>query len=213
MKTEPKSKNGVKTVSKKKKKGKGDGSQGETSGGKSEVLQEYYVLINGVKTLVRVVDEGETIKKENDSDTSISEQKVPKTLKPLYTVSDDDDDKDRKDMPAQVDGNGFDVIYLGSSSDDALQSQQEVADSSMSSLPIFSSSVEESGDRISLAAASTCPSNVTYSDTTDTENVMEKLLVKVLGKFSRATVKVTVTLIPTVMATVTQTLVVRNMKL
>ena len=181
LKTEPK--NGVKNVSKKKKKkGKGDGSEGETSGGKSEVLHEYYVLINNVKTLVRVVDEGETIKKENDSDTSISEQKVPKTLKPLYTVSDDDKDKDRKNMPGQVDGNGFDVIYLGSSSDDALQSQQEVADSSMSSLPIFSSSVEEIGDRISLAAASTCPSNATYSDTTDTDNIMEKSIGESLGE-------------------------------
>ena len=181
LKTEPK--DGVRTVSKKKKKkGKGDGSEGETSGGKSEVLQEYYVLINNVKTLVRVVDEGETIKKETDSDTSISEQKVPKTLKPLYTVSDDEEDKDRKDMPGQVDGNGFDVIYLGSSSDDALQSQQEVADSSMSSVPIFSSSVEEIGDRISLAAASTCPSNATYSDTTDTDNVMEKSIGESLGE-------------------------------
>ena len=40
---------------------------------------------------------------------------------------------------------GFDVIYLGSSSDDALQSQKEVVDSSLSSLPIFSSSVEALG--------------------------------------------------------------------
>ena len=41
------------------------------------------------------------------SDSSIKELKVPKTLKPFYSVSDSDEDKERKaEKLQQVDGNG-----------------------------------------------------------------------------------------------------------
>ena len=149
-----------------------------------KMVQEYYVVINDVKTLVRVVaeEDKDSSKGGSDTDTSIKEQKCPRMLKGLYTVSDTDDENNSKIVP-QVDGNGVDVISLGNSSDgntsEAQSSDIQIirGDSSVTSLPNFSSSIEETGDRISLTAPSTCPSYVTYSDTdTDTEKSISETL-------------------------------------
>ena len=145
------------------------------------MVQEYYVVINDVKTLVRVVaeEDKDSSKGGSDTDTSIKEQKCPKMLKGLYTVSDTDDENNSKNVP-QVDGNGVDVISLGNSSD-GNTSEAQSSDIQIirgdSSVPNFSSSIEETGDRISLTAPSTCPSYVTYSDTdTDTEKSISETL-------------------------------------
>ena len=100
----------------------------------------YYVMVNGQKTLVKVITEDVEVKDEDMSDSSIKEWKVPKTLKPFYSVSDSDEEKDRKsEKLRKVDGNGN-----GSSS---------------------SMGIEDLGDRISLAPPSSCP-DILISDTT-----------------------------------------------
>ena len=118
---------------------------------KQEVDKEYFVFINGEKQLVRVVTEQDRKQTENESDSSIKEGKQPKTLKPFYTVSDSDENEEKRKNLNQLDGNGDCIIVSGGSLS-------------------VGSSVEECGEKISLAPASLPSSYVTYSDTTDNLN-------------------------------------------
>ena len=105
------------------------------------------MYINRTKKLIKVVTE-DIASDENASDSSIKEAKIPKTLKQFYSVSDSDEDKERKgNKLRQVDGNGNgSTIEL--------------------SIHAFSSSgIEEIGDKISLAPMSSCP-DISVSDTT-----------------------------------------------
>ena len=147
--------------------GNGAGSIKQTG----KTVQEYYILINDVKTLVRVVDEG-VATESSDTDTSIKEQKGPKTLKQIYTVSDSDTDTNNKGV-SQLDGNGVEVISSANSSDDT--SDIHILGESFGGPPYCSSSVEEVGDQISLAPNSSCPSNVTYSDTETNKSISQSL--------------------------------------
>ena len=109
----------------------------------------YYVIANGQKTLMTVITEDLEGKEEDMSDSSIKESKVPKTLKPFYSVSDSDEDKERKaEKLRQVDGNGN-------------GSTIELSISYVSS----SMGIEDLGERISLADPSSCP-DISVSDTT-----------------------------------------------
>ena len=120
--------------------------------GKEDLQKEYYVFINGEKRLVRLVAEDSKGDTDHESDSSIKETKKPKTLKPFYTVSDSDESDDKKKKLHQLDGNGSDCVIMNTT-----------AASSFS----FGSSVEECGDQISLAPASSVPSFVTISDTSE----------------------------------------------
>ena len=92
----------------------------------------------------------------NDSDSSIKETKQPKTLKPFYTVSDSDENEEKCKNLNQLDGNGDCIV---------------VSAGSVS----LGSSVEECGEQISLAPPSLPCSYVTYSDTTDNNNLNKSI--------------------------------------
>ena len=63
---------------------------------KEKVEKEYFIYINGEKCLVRLVTGDEKPEDDgNDSDTSVKEEKQPKTLKAFYTVSDSDDNDEK----------------------------------------------------------------------------------------------------------------------
>ena len=81
----------------------------------------------------------------------MKEEKQSKTLKAFYTVSDSDDNEEKRRKLNQLDGNG-DCVVL---------SAESVS---------VGSSVEECGDKISLAPPSLPWSYVTYSDTADSLN-------------------------------------------
>ena len=107
-------------------------------------------MINGRKNLVKVVSEDV---QDGDSDCSIFEQKVPKMLKPFYSVSDSDDDKKKNKQLSQLDGNGngnachsFSTIELNTSC-----------------VSSSTTGVEECREKISLPPTSSGPS---FSDTT-----------------------------------------------
>ena len=128
-------------------------NSGDVKEEKEEKLEkEYYVFINGKKQLVRLISEDERLQPECESDSSIKEDKLPKTLKPFYSVSSSDENDAKQKNLKQLDGNGDSSIV------------------SVVGTISMGSSVEEIGDKISLAAASSTPSYVTYSDTTETLN-------------------------------------------
>ena len=61
--------------------------------------KEYFIYINGEKCLVRLVTgDGKPAKIDDgdDTDTSVKEEKQPKTLKAFYTVSDSDDNDEKR---------------------------------------------------------------------------------------------------------------------
>ena len=128
-------------------------NSGDVKDEKEEKLEkEYYVFINGKKQLVRLISEDERLQPDCESDSSIKEDKLPKTLKPFYSVSSSDENDTKKKNLNQLDGNGDSSIV------------------SVVGTISMGSSVEEIGDKISLAPASSTPSYVTYSDTTETLN-------------------------------------------
>ena len=92
----------------------------------------------------------------NDSDSSIKETKQPKTLKPFYTVSDSDENEEKCKNLNQLDGNGDCIV---------------VSAGSVS----LGSSFEECGEQISLAPLSLPRSYVTYSDTTENNNLNKSI--------------------------------------
>ena len=134
-----------------------NGKSQDQKNGKSEEQQNdengdkvFYVMINGKKNFIKVVSEDI---QNRDSDCSISEQKVPKTLKPFYSVSDSDDDKKKNKQLRQLDGNGngsachsFSTIELNTSC-----------------VSSSTTGVEECREKISLPPTSSGPS---FLDTT-----------------------------------------------
>ena len=83
---------------------------------KKEVDKEYFIFINGEKWLVRLVtEEDQREPTVNDSDSSIKETKQPKTLKPFYTVSDSDENEEKRKNLNQLDGNGDCIVVSAGS--------------------------------------------------------------------------------------------------
>ena len=80
----------------------------------------------------------------------IAAGKNAKTLKPFYTVSDSDENEEKRKDLQQVDGNGSDCVVMSTTAGSNI---------------LFGSSIEECGDKISLAPALSMPSCVTISDT------------------------------------------------
>ena len=103
-----------------------------------------------------VTEKDQREQRVNDSDLSIKETKQPKTLKPFYTVSDSDENEEKCKNLNQLDGNGDCIV---------------VSAGSVS----LGSSVEECGEQISLAPPSLPCSYVTYSDTTDNNNLNKSI--------------------------------------
>ena len=181
VKKEKKDKNGKSEdqkngKSRDKKKGKSEEQRNDENGDKV-----FYVMINGKKNLVKVVSEDV---QDRDSDCSISEQKVPKTLKPFYSVSDSDDDKKKNKQLSQLDGNGNGSACHSFS----------MIERNTSCVSSSTTGVEECGEKISLPPASSGPS---FSDTTEEKKVnvpvkpdTDKLLVapEITGNDSRETV-------------------------
>ena len=108
------------------------------------------MYINGEKQLVCLVTSDSKQTQNDDSDSSIKETKMPKTLKPFYTVSDSDENEEKRKNLQQVDGNGSDCVVMSTTAGSNI---------------LFGSSIEECGDKISLAPALSMPSCVTISDT------------------------------------------------
>ena len=168
--------------------------------------RQYYVMIAGKKTLVKIVSDDEKEKESDkeegkDSDKSLVIEDLPQKQAPLYVL---DSDEEPKNKPFhQVDGNGSSVeeIYgcsveeisgssveeiSGSSVEEmngnsveemngnSVEEIQHTGDKSASNVNITFSSVEETGDRISLAPASG-DSNVTLSDTTAEKSISDSL--------------------------------------
>ena len=160
MKKEKKDKNGKSedqknSKSQDQKKGKSEEQENDENGDKV-----FYVMINGKKNLVKVVSEDV---QDGDSDCSITEQKVPKTLKPFYSVSDSEDDKKKNKQLSQLDGNGNESACHSFST-------IELNTSCVSS---STTGIEECGEKISLPPASSGPS---FSDTTaDDRSIGETL--------------------------------------
>ena len=145
---------GKKPEIKKEKNGSVEDTQPTIKKEKEKVEKEYFIYINGEKRLVRLVTgdgKPEKIDDGDDTDTSVKEEKQPKTLKAFYTVSDSDDNDEKRRKLNQLDGNG----------DCAVLSAESFS---------VGSSIEECGDKISLGPHSLPLSYVTYSDMTDSLN-------------------------------------------
>ena len=143
----------------------------ESQSGNNENKDKYYFMYsNGTKKLIKVVTE-DIASDENVSDSSIKEAKIPKTLKQFYSISDSDEDKERKgNKLRQVDGNGN-------------GSTIELSTSTFSS----SSGIEEIGEKISLAPMSSC-SDISVSDTSHdaSERSIGKTLAEVFSQRDNA---------------------------
>ena len=150
------------------KKGKSEEQENDENGDKV-----FYVMINGKKNLVKVVSEDV---QDGDSDCSISEQKVPKTLKPFYSVSDSDDDKKKNKQLSQLGGNGNGSACHSFS----------MIEFNTSCVSSSTTGVEECGEKISLPPISSGPS---FSDTT----ADDRSIGETLSEFSRVTLTVTLT--------------------
>ena len=144
----------------------------ESQNGNDENKDKYYFMyLNGTKKLIKVVTE-DIASDGYASDSSIKEAKIPKTLKQFYSVSDSDEDKEKKGNKLRhvVDGNGNGSTII------------ELSTSTFSS-----SGIEEIGKKLSLTPLSSCL-DISLSDTTHdvSERSISQTLTKVFSQRNNA---------------------------